>query len=332
LEKRKEMNAPLQRALDLSARFDYEHWLRGEIQKNPQLFNDEEVFEKLPLDLRAIVESGESRVKSQSEILSTLHSPLSTSLVDLTIKTLGPIGIFRDAAKPFAADAWTTRRSRDIFCYIATSRHRRVEKDVLIDTFWGDEDFEAVEKNFHPTISHIRKALNSRQSFKQNFLVFRDGAYHLNPELSYSIDTEEFENAIFEAENAKRDKDTRKFRDCLEAAHALYRGEFMTGVYDAWAEERRHFYTEQFSRILSGLAKISFSEKSWSKALQYANEILHEDPYREDVHRLVMKVFAAQGKPAAVKEQFENLQKLLKTELGVEPAPETRRVFQELFK
>ncbi len=31
--KRKEMTAPMQRALDLSARFDYEHWLRTEILK-----------------------------------------------------------------------------------------------------------------------------------------------------------------------------------------------------------------------------------------------------------------------------------------------------------
>jgi len=43
-----------------------------------------------------------------------------------------------------------------------------------------------------------------------------------------------------------------------------------------------------------------------------------------------MKVFAAQSKPAAIRDQFEGLKKLLKEELGVEPAAETRRVFQEL--
>ena len=150
--------------------------------------------------------------------------------------------------------------------------------------------------------------------------------------MSYSIDTEEFENAIAEAENAKREKDAASFRKHLETAHGLYRGEFMAGVYDAWAEERRHYFAEQFARILSALAKLSFSEKSWSNALKFANEILRDDPYREDMHRLVMKVFSAQSKPAAVKEQFETLQNLLKKELGVEPAPETRRVFQELFK
>jgi LuxR family transcriptional regulator, maltose regulon positive regulatory protein len=328
LEREKEMIAPLQRAIDLSVRFDYEYWLRREIRKNPAPFRNEEIFEKLPPDL--LEELGD--VRPQIPFTAVSPTEKAAPVTDLTIKVLGHVDIFRDASKPFAADAWTTRRARDIFCHIATSRHRRVDKDVLIDLFWPDEDFEAVEKNFHPTISHIRKALNSRQSFKQNFLVFRDGAYQLNPELAYSIDTEEFDAFITAAENAKREKNTREFRRNLEAAHSLYRGEFVAGVYENWSEERRHYYQEQFSRVLSALAKLALSEKSWSGALRFANEALKEDPYREDMHRLVMKVFAAQSKPAAVKEHFENMQTLLRQELGVDPAPETRRVFAELLK
>ncbi len=106
----------------------------------------------------------------------------------------------------------------------------------------------------------------------------------------------------------------------------------MAGVYDGWAEERRNYFTEQYWRILSGLAKLSFAEKGWSNALKFANEILQADPFREDLHRLVMKILAAQGKPVKVKEHFENLQHLLKKELGVAPAPETRRTFQDLVK
>lgn len=325
---RKEMMPHLQRVLDLTARFDYEHWLRGEIKKNPELFKDEDIIEKLPLDLRESISEAKPQVQ-------TVYVPITEKteiLTDLTIKVLGHIDIYRDQTKPFAADAWTTRRARDIFCHIATSPHRRVSKDVLIEEFWKDEDLSAIEKNFHPTISHIRKALNSRQTFKQNFIVFRDGAYQLNPELSYSIDTEEFENFIAEAEKAKKEKDTEKFLQNLESAHELYRDEFMSGIYEDWAEEKRNYYAEQFSRVLSALAKISFKEKNWSKALKFANEILTDDPFREDVQRLLMKTLAAQGKRAAVKEHFENLQEMLKKELGVAPAPETRKVFQELLK
>ena len=104
----------------------------------------------------------------------------------------------------------------------------------------------------------------------------------------------------------------------------------MAGVYEDWAEERRHYFSEQHARVLNALAKLAFAEKSWSNALKFSDEILRKDPYREDAHRLIMKTFAAQGKRAKVKEQFETLQELLKKELGVTPAPETRRIFQEL--
>jgi DNA-binding SARP family transcriptional activator len=258
--------------------------------------------------------------------------PSTIPITDLSIRVLGHVDIHRDPEKPFAPDAWTTRRARDIFCYIATSKHRRVAKDILIDAFWPDEDPAVVEKNFHPTISHIRKALNSRQSLKQNFLIFRDGSYQLNPELAYSIDTEEFERHVGNAEIAKREKDAKRLREALEAAHSLYRGEFMSGVYDEWVQERRLFYNEQFARVVSALAKLSFSENRWSSVIKFAGEALADDPYREDMHRLVMKALAAQSKPASVKKHFEDLQELLKKELGIEPASETRKLFEELMR
>jgi ATP/maltotriose-dependent transcriptional regulator MalT/DNA-binding SARP family transcriptional activator len=326
-QREKEMIEPARHALDLSARFDYDYWLRGEIRRNPAIFANEEIYDRLPADLREEIAAAKDAPAPATVITGAEVTP---PITDLTIKVLGPVDIFRDPSNQFASDAWTTRRARDIFCYIATSKHRRVPKDVLIDEFWRDEDPVTVEKNFHPTISHIRKALNSRQAFKQNFLVFRDGAYQLNPELSYSIDSEEFEYFIAEAEKAKREKDAERFRENLEAAHALYRGEFMAGVYDEWAEDRRGFYTEQAGRVLAALAKLSLSEKRWADALKFAGEVLRDDPYREDMHRLTMKVLAAQGKPAAVKKHFEGLQKLMQDELGIQPAAETQRVYREL--
>jgi len=219
-----------------------------------------------------------------------------------------------------------------MFCYIATHKNRRVQKEVLIDAFWRDEDIDVVEKNFHPTISHIRKALNSRQPLKQNFILFRDGAYQLNPEFSYRIDTEEFGERIADAQTAKREGDDTRLRESLESAYALYRGEYMEGLYEDWAEEQRPVYGEQFLRILNALAKLSVAEKRWNEALRFANEILEIDPYREDLHRLILKVLAGQSKPAAVRKHYENMQQILKDELGVQPAAETRRLFQELTK
>ena len=324
---RKHMLEHLVRALDLTARLDYEYWLKTEIKRDPDFFRDEDVLERLPVDLRDEALSEVAGSAASAAVIARSAMPLS----DLTVKLLGHVDVFRDESRPLPSDAWTTRRSRDIFCFIASSRHRRVEKDVLIDTFWGDEDFETVEKNFHPTISHIRKALNADQAFKQNFIVFRDGAYQLNPELEYSIDTEEFESLIGLAEQERKKENATAMHECLERAVELYRGEFMTGAYDNWAVERREYFTEQHVSILGDLARISFDKGDWPGSLRYAREILITDPFREDTHRLVMKVHAAEGKVASVKKQYEHLKDLLMEELGVDPAPETVSTYRDLL-
>lgn len=326
LDRKPEIVAPMQRVLDLSARFDYEYWLKTVIRRNPAIFEYEDVLDRLPPDLR------EELTGARSAPAIAVQFTESAPITDLTVKVLGPVEIYRDPANPFAGDAWTTRKARDIFCFIATSKHRRVSKDVLIDTFWSEDDPSTIEKNFHPTISLIRKALNSRQPLKQNFVVFRDGAYQLNPQHSYSIDSEEFLGFITAAETAKREDDDEGLLNNLESARKLYRGEFMDGSYERWAEEQAEIYREQYGRVLNGLAKLAVAQKQWAAALKYAEEILTLDPYREDLHRLILKVLSAQGKPAAVKKHYESMQTLLKHELGIEPGAETKRLYKELLK
>src|SRR5688500_20282569 len=85
----------------------------------------------------------------------------------------------------------------------------------------------------------------------------------------------------------------------------------MSGVYEDWADERRQFYSEQAARVIAALAKLSLSEKHWADALRYAGEALAGDPFREDMHRLTMKEYAAQGKQEAVKEDCERRNKNL---------------------
>lgn len=323
-----EMLEHLRRTLDLVARYDYENWLQRELLRNPVLLAHADAAELLPADVREQTLSAPSPQVPATQPAEV--SLPSKPVTDLTISMFGPIEIFRDPVRPLSADAWTTKRARDILCFIASRRHRRASKDTIIDTFWGEADFEAVEKNFHPTVSHIRKALNSNQPLKQKFLLYRDGDYLLSPEFSYCIDTEEFDRLVAEADSARR---AREFERCIEAyeqAIALYRGEFMQGSYDEWVEEQRSYYREQHLRMLESLAAVAQKMQEWQRSLYLAQQILHEDPFREDIHCMIMRAHAATGNRVAVKEQYENLVRLLRKELGVDPAADTKKVYQEL--
>jgi LuxR family maltose regulon positive regulatory protein len=325
-----EMLEHLRRALDLTLRYDYDYWLQRELSANPELFATEEAAEMLPGDLRAQLAVARQQAPPSGMDAITPIGLTVKPLVDLTINLLGPIEIVRDPTRPLAADAWVTRRARDILCFIASRRHRRAGKDLIIDTFWGETDPTVVERNFHPTVSHVRKALNSNQSLKQNLLLYREGDYLLNPEFAYRIDIDEFDRLLTEGESARRARQFELCVECYESAVALYRGEFMQGSYDPWVDEQRAYYRLQYLQLLESLATIAQKTEDWFKATQLAQQILRDDPFREDIHCLLMRALAAQGNKGAVKEQFESLKRLLAGELGVEPGIETRKLYQEL--
>jgi len=332
LGKDNELLQPLQRTLDLAARYDYECWLRKEVARRPYLFASPDIIDLLPSETRSLLpESVPTLVQTKIQNVPGVIARESATITDLTIKLLGHVEIYRDPSRPFGSDAWTTKRARDILCFIASRKHRRASKDVIIDTFWGDADFWVVEKNFHPTVSHIRKALNSNQALKQNFLLYRDGDYQLNPGFTYFIDTEEFDHLQIEGDVARKSGDIETFIERYETALKLYRGEFMQGCYDDWADEDRSHYLEQRLRMMEMLANIALEREDWRKGLDLAHEILRDDPFREDMHCTIMRAHAATGNRGAVKEQYEHLRRLLKEELGVEPVVETKKVYRELF-
>ena len=343
--KENEVVERLRRVLDLAARYDYDYWLRREVTNNPQLFAATDAAALLPPDIREELQLAQigaqaqpprqqdanvARVAQMAQAAAVQPVPPRPA-ADLSVNMLGPVEIFRDPARPLAADAWTTKRARDILCFIASRRHRRASKDTIIDTFWGEADFDAVEKNFHPTVSHIRKALNSNQPVKQNFLLYRDSDYLLNQEFSYRIDTEEFDRLVAEAEAARRAGERARYISCYEEAVALYRGDFMQGSYDDWVEEQRAYYREQHLRMLEVLAVAAQKNEEWLRSLQLAQQILGNDQFREDVHCMIMRAHAALGNRAAVKEQYEHLRRVLRKELGVEPAAETQKILKDLM-
>jgi DNA-binding SARP family transcriptional activator len=345
--KENEVVERLRRVLDLAARYDYDYWLRREVAHQPQLFAAPDTAALLPPDIREELQLARDAARAQATPTADVAAAdahaaetaqaAAVQLVppkpaaDLSINMLGPVEVFRDPARPLAADAWTTKRARDILCFIASRRHRRASKDTIIDTFWGEADFDAVEKNFHPTVSHIRKALNSNQPVKQNFLLYRDSDYLLNQEFSYRIDTEEFDRLVAEAEAAKRTGDQARYITCYEDALALYRGDFMQGSYDEWVDEQRSYYREQHLRMLEVLTVAAQKDEEWSRSLKLAQRILGDDQFREDVHCMIMRAHAALGNRAAVKEQYEQLRRVLRKELGVEPAAETQKIFKDLM-
>ena len=67
-------------------------------------------------------------------------------------------------------------------------------------------------------------------------------------------------------------------------------------------------------------------------AAAHATAALRADPYDEAALRTLMRAHVAAGRPASALAEFARVRELLADELGVDPAPETRALHEELLR
>src|SRR5204862_1946858 len=67
-------------------------------------------------------------------------------------------------------------------------------------------------------------------------------------------------------------------------------------------------------------------------ATQAALRLIALDPLQEDVHRALMRLYARQGRRAVALRQYQTCVAILQKELGVEPEPETKRLYLEILQ
>ena len=332
----------LGRAVELSLRYDYSYWLSSEAGLSSPLF-------------RAAIDSGAASdylkrlvpntpepaaagaPASPQNIAAATAQPEFKDIIerpsfDLTVNMFGPIEVFRNPAEPSPEDAWRLSKSLHILCYIASRRNHRAPKDSLVELFWPDADADTIAKNFHPMISHMRKALNLDQVIKKDFVLYREGAYLLNPQYRYQIDIEEFERLLTDARETRRNGDPEAAERMTAEAVSLYRGDFLEELYYDWTEELKVYYRDLYLEALKELASYHGERGDDELVIRYGQTILQRDPYREDMHCQVMEAYVRMGNRAAAIDQFDKLRKMLRSELGVAPLPATLTKYESLIK
>jgi DNA-binding SARP family transcriptional activator len=123
----------------------------------------------------------------------------------------------------------------------------------------------------------------------------------------------------------------------LEEAAALYRGEFLEGfvlgepAFDDWARGERDRLRERARHGLAGLLVHHDGAGAVEPAIETALRLLRVDRTQERVHRTLIQLYNRQGRRADALRQYRTCVGVLRSELGVEPAPETVRLYREIL-
>jgi LuxR family maltose regulon positive regulatory protein len=256
----------------------------------------------------------------KGEIAPPLATTVSTSLPRLEICALGTPQVLKDGT-PVDKREWQTATAEELFFYLLAHPVGQ-PREQITDVFWPNLPPAKAKSTFHVTVYRLRRATHIE------LLTFdrSSGTYRLNPEMHYWYDVEEFEKLLEAAPGSGESR-----AEALRQAIALYRGEYMEGFYSDWYLPKRRTLEEQYLSALSELAHWCMGEGSYDQALDLCEKALQNDSYREEMYRLMMKCHSLLGQHPRVTQVYQRCATVLAEELGVEPAPETVALYQELI-
>ncbi|MFI5894062.1 ATP-binding protein [Actinoplanes sp. NPDC051513] len=113
-------------------------------------------------------------------------------------------------------------------------------------------------------------------------------------------------------------------------ATAAGNGDLLPGVGDEWADEAREAYRERRGQDLAAMAAEAERDGRWDDAVRLTRERCRLDPLDEAAHRTLLDRLTGAGDKAGAVRAARDFTELLRSELGVRPAPATRAAHARL--
>lgn len=246
---------------------------------------------------------------------------------DIAALALGPLEV-RVAGQ--RVPRWASLKARTVFQYLLIHRDRPTRRDVLMALQWPEHSHNSARNNLNVALHSLRNTLDGLGQDAQP-IVYRDGCYILNPELTWWVDRTEFLSAVDEARRARRAGRLKQVIGAYGKAVQLYRGPLFEddGAGEWYLPEQRRL-RDLYGQALEEVAAIHFECGELSEALHFGQLAISNDPCSEAIHRLLMRCYASQHQQQLVSRQYRVCAAALHDELGVSPSDETTQLFHAL--
>jgi DNA-binding SARP family transcriptional activator/Tfp pilus assembly protein PilF len=251
----------------------------------------------------------------------------------LEIRLLGAFEVLRDG-KPVPDSAWGRRKTKTLLKVLLTRPGQTFSQDQLIEAlFEGDNPVRTVQ-NLYNRVSELRRALEpDLKRGSDSRFVLRHGQGYLFDPAGVLLDTSAFERGLGAAAPRAKANELPAAVEHYEDAVALYRGEFLPeDRYEPWAEEPRSRLQAQYLEALADLAQCHEALGRLRQAITCCQRVLQIEPYRESVVRQLMEYQAATGQRAQALETYETGVRALREHLDVEPAAQTRALYERISR
>ncbi len=282
---------------------------------------DDVIIGPAAVKLLARIENFERQIASLRRRLRPHAATVLLIPPKLSIYALGRSQVKLDG-KPVTALSWINqKRARELFFLLVAHPNKNLTKEEIGVTLWPESSSEQLRLQFRNTIYYIRYALG------QDVIISNERRYAFNSDMDYSYDVQDFERKVGQAGSAEHP--TQKI-ERLQEAMQLYQGEFFPEGEGIWVMTERQRLAQIYEHSLLSLAQLLLEKGEPKTAIIHCQTILDENHCMESAHRLAMQAFAALGNRSGIANQYEQCKQFLMEELGLDPSPETDKLYKLL--
>ena len=226
-----------------------------------------------------------------------------------------------------------TGAARALLAYLALEADRPHPRELLAALLWPDQPQAAAYANLRQTLARVRKALPNSADLAVLAITPQTIQFQRS---AATLDVDGFEDQLADSA-VHAHADLAGCSTCmqrLQQAAALYRGELLQGLFlphsqpfNEWLLVKREELHRQALELLDTMARAHETAADFAPMRRYAARQLALEPWREVAHCQLMRALAYTGQREAALAQYETCCRILDTELGMEPAPETTALY-----
>ncbi|MFD0205058.1 MULTISPECIES: BTAD domain-containing putative transcriptional regulator [Saccharothrix] len=248
--------------------------------------------------------------------------------VPIRVELLGTVRAWRNGVE---IDLGTARR-RAVFALLALRAGQAVSKDELIDGVWGDSPPATAAAGLHTYVSGLRQALEPDRPKRSTGVVLTSAGsgYCLRVPVD-GVDVHRFERHRERARELA-DRDPGLALAELDQAHALWRGEALSGVSGPFAESQRTRLHELRLATAERRAELALVVGRHEDMIADLAALTREHPVREGLRALLMTALHRAGRQAEALEVYHDARRVLVEELGMEPGAALRQAHRMVLE
>ena len=219
-------------------------------------------------------------------------------------------------------------RLQALLAYLILDSDNPQPRERLAFLMWPESAESQARTNLRQLLHHLRHALPPQCGL----LTADHQTVQWQPGSACGVDVLEFDRAVASAGVAARSGQADAELEWLERAARLYQDDLLPAVYDEWLQAKREQYRRQAAQVFTRLASVLEQQGEFARAIPYAERLVALDELREAHHQLLIRLHQLNRDRASALRAYHQCMRTLRRELGVEPGPATRALFEQALR